>query len=69
MKIRGKYEYFHDSIKVSSVVLCGCAALYTRRTELELFRKQSAISNSYGVRRDWNYEKMLHNSSYVIITG
>lgn len=29
MKIRGKYEYFHDSIKMASVVLWACATLYT----------------------------------------
>jgi len=53
MEIRGKYEYFHDSTKTSSVVLCGCAALCTRRTKLECFRKQDAISTSNGVRKDW----------------
>jgi len=69
IKILGEYEHFHDSIKMSSVALCGCAALYTRRTNLGCFRKQSAIRTSYGIRRDWKNEKMLHNSSYVIITG
>jgi len=66
MKIREKYEYFHVSIKMSSFVLCGCAALYTKRTKLECFRRQSAISTSNGVRKYW---KWLRNSSYVLIMG
>ena len=51
------------------LLFCVGAPLYILEGQNLNTLEKCAVRTPNGVRRDWKYEEMLHNSSFVIITG